>query len=63
MNLYVQYAIVAAAILSAAWVSWRKLTGRNVLRSGRKTDGCASCESGTAHGKRATSVSTNRSAR
>ncbi len=51
MNLYLQYAIVGVAVLSAAWVSWRKLTGRHVLRRGRKADGCASCESNAQHSK------------
>jgi hypothetical protein len=63
MNLYLQYAIVGVAVLVATWVSWRKLTGRRVLKSGRKPDGCAGCESASEHGKHATPASVDRSAR
>jgi hypothetical protein len=46
MPLYLQYATVFVVVAAAAWVSWRKLTGKHVLRRGRKSEGCAAC-SGT----------------
>jgi hypothetical protein len=49
MNLYLQYGIVFLAVVAAAWVSWRKLTGRHVFRRGRKPDGCAGCDSAQDH--------------
>jgi hypothetical protein len=44
----VQLVLVLVIVAAAAWVSWRKLTGRNVLRRGRKPEGCADCSSGDA---------------
>ena len=49
MNLYLQYGIVFVAVATAAWVAWRKLTGRHVLRGGRKADDCAGCASSDKH--------------
>jgi hypothetical protein len=49
MSLYVQYLIVAVAVVAAAWVSWRKLSGRHVLKPGHKPDGCAGCGSEEEH--------------
>ena len=43
MALYLQYLIVFVIVAGAGWVSWRKLSGKHVLRRGRKADGCASC--------------------
>jgi hypothetical protein len=46
---YLQYAIVAVVVAAAAWVSWRKLAGRPVLRRGAKPGGCASCSASSDH--------------
>jgi cytochrome c553 len=47
-----QWAIVALAVLAAAWAAWRILRGRSVWRRGRPdADGssCASCHAADRH--------------
>jgi hypothetical protein len=55
VSLYLQYAIVAAAIAAAGWTTWRILRGKRVFGSGSKpadAGGCANCSAADQHKRR-----------